>query len=522
MVDRRRVASLFMTHYSDRPGDDRSAELERVRRHVVGLGVGGYCVFGGDVESARRLASTLAAAAGRPLLVASDLEQGLGQQLKGGTVFPSQMALGAAGSPELAAEVGLAVAREAAFAGINIVFAPVADLATEPRNPIVGARSYGSDPDTVAALVKAYVSGCQSAGVAATVKHFPGHGETVTDSHIELPIISVPPDVLAARELVPFRAAVRAGVRAVMVGHLAVPEVSGSDVPASLSPSVVEGLLRHELGFDGVVVTDALNMGSVAGESRPGEASVRAFLAGADVLLMPVNVEESIEAMVQAVASGRVSERRVERSLERIARLAAATGERDLPAPSYADHEALALRVARRAVTRVRVRAGSSSDRGPSNGGEALLVAVVDSKRPPDLDFLSCALQKLSPGGGLRVISEVTPEEDLARLIRDARGARALTLLAFDRPAAWRGSLGPSSVVRECLNKALRVSGGAAVVVFGSPGLLPIFEAADTLLCAYDGSPPMQEAALDALLGDGEAPGRLPSPSTRSAADGSR
>jgi beta-N-acetylhexosaminidase len=353
------------------------------------------------------------------------------------------------------------------------------------------------------------------------VKHFPGHGETVTDSHVELPILSVPRDVLAARELVPFRAAVRAGVRAVMVGHLAVPDVSGPDVPASLSPSIVEGLLRHELGFDGVVVTDALNMGAVAGESRPGEASVRAFLAGADVLLMPVNIEESIEAMVRAVASGRVSERRVEESLERIARLAATTRERDLPAPSYAGHEALALRVARRAVTRVRARAGSSSGRWPSSDGEALFVGVVDSERPPNLEFLSSALQKRSPRCGLRVISEVTPEEDLARLIQNARGASVLTLLVFDRPAAWRGSLGPSSVVREYLNEALRVSGEATVVVFGSPGLLPIFEAADTLLCAYDGSPPMQEAALDALLGVADAPGRLPSPSTRSAADGS-
>lgn len=466
MTPKRDIARLFMTHYSDRAWDDPAAERDRVLRDVVSLGVGGYCVFGGEVERTREFTRDMEAAAGRPLLVASDLEQGLGQQLEGGTVFPCQMAVGATRSTEIAERVGRAVAMEARSVGINIVFAPVADVATEPANPIIGVRSYGSDPAACSALAGAYVSGCQSEGVAATAKHFPGHGDTLVDSHIDLPVVTVDRRTLDARELVPFRGAIAAGVRAVMAGHIAFPALAGDDVPASLAPEVGESLLRDELGFDGVVVTDALLMGAIAGRHGPGEASVLALLAGADVLLMPSDIEAAIDGVVRAVESDRIGEERISRSLERISRLQKwlrATGgsEGGARPPEgerreiAAGHEALAREVAKHAVTLVSGDGALPAAVFRDEGERPLFGVIVDSERPPDLDHLRSLLRGVAPAADVRVLDTNAESGDYRGLESDAAGAAAFVLLVFDRPAAWRGRTGPPDALIAAADRAL-------------------------------------------------------------------
>ncbi|MCK4680068.1 beta-N-acetylglucosaminidase, partial [bacterium] len=260
---RRKIARLVMSSISNRQGDDLAEQYHRLRRDVVELGVGGYIVFGGNVDSTAQLTHELADEADQPLLVASDLERGLGQQLDGGTVFPTQMAVGATGVTDLAFAQGWATAHEALAAGIDLVLSPVADVASEPTNPIIGVRAFGGDPVTAAAMTAAFVRGCQQAGAAATAKHFPGHGDTRLDSHIELPSVGADRATLEAREFVPFRAAIDAGVRAIMTAHVAYPALTGGNVPATLSRAVMTDLLRSDMGFDGLLVTDALVMGAI-------------------------------------------------------------------------------------------------------------------------------------------------------------------------------------------------------------------------------------------------------------------
>ncbi len=231
-----KIARLIVTGVSCREGDDPAEQYRRLRGEILDLGVGGCIVFGGNVDSTPELIGDLVEVSPHPLIVASDLERGLGQQLEGGTVFPSQMALAAGGVPDLAFAQGWVTGIEARAVGMNLVFAPVADVLTEPSNPIIGVRSYGQDPMAVADLCSAFVQGCQVWGVGATAKHFPGHGATVLDSHIELPVVPADRATMEGRDLVPFRAAVAAGARAVMTAHVAYPGPRNGGDPGDALP----------------------------------------------------------------------------------------------------------------------------------------------------------------------------------------------------------------------------------------------------------------------------------------------
>jgi len=285
-------------------------------------GLGGITLFAYNVHDPAQLAElTTALRAERPeLLISIDEEGGDVTRLEaeGGSSYPGNLALGAVDDVALTEEVASAIAGELARAGVNLNMAPVADTNTNPRNPVIGVRSFGSDPELVARHVVAFVAGTQRQGVAACAKHFPGHGDTAVDSHRELPTVG---DDLASA-LLPFRAAVEAGVKAVMTGHLLVPGLD--DAPATISRPIVSGLLRGELGFDGLIFTDALEMQGISGTRGVPEAAVLALAAGADALCLGHDLhEEAVEqvhaAIVGAVRSGRLAEERVAEAAERVA-----------------------------------------------------------------------------------------------------------------------------------------------------------------------------------------------------------
>ena len=264
-------------------------------RSLVKKGVAGFIVFGGRLAEVRRHVARLQDEADMPLIIASDLERGLGQQLKGGTPFPPAMALaraarrGRGGAPSydlaLFGKVCSAVAEEAAYAGINTIFAPVLDVNTNPKNPIIAQRAFGEDATTVSLLGREMIRVFQSHGIAACGKHFPGHGDTEVDSHISLPVIGRRIAALEKTELRPFREAAAAGVKMIMLGHLKVPALDPAGVPVTLSSKAVS-FLRKKLNFDGIAITDAMNMGGIAGYSEE-EASFMALAAGVDVILHP-------------------------------------------------------------------------------------------------------------------------------------------------------------------------------------------------------------------------------------------
>lgn len=314
-----RVAQLVMPWIPGGYAATDDSVFTVAQRWVDSLGVGGIIVsIGSPFDVASRL-NRLQGRSALPLLMASDLESGSSFRLNGGTAFPSNMGIAATGREEDAYEVGRITALEGRAVGIHLTFAPVADVNNNPDNPIINTRSYGEDAELVGRLVAATVRGIQDHGMLATAKHFPGHGDTSTDSHMAVPVITAAWSRLDSLELVPFRMAVDAGVAFVMSGHLALPRVTGSDGrPATLDPAILTGVLRDSLGFQGLVVTDALDMGGIVRAYGPGEAAVLAFLAGSDLLLMPADPGEAIATMTAAVESGRVTYERLERSVRRV------------------------------------------------------------------------------------------------------------------------------------------------------------------------------------------------------------
>ena len=305
MTTAEKAAQLIMPWVSggytawDEPG------FVRIVRLVDSLKVGGIVIsIGSPMEVAARL-NHLQRRARVPLLVASDFEGGTAFRINGGTAFPTNMGVGAGGQETDAWEMGRIIAEEGRALGVHLAFSPVADVNNNPANPIINTRSFGGDPALVARMVTAQIRGAQSHGMPSTVKHFPGHGDTGTDTHIAYAVIPATWRRLDTLELVPFRAAVKAGVSAVMTAHVVLPSIDTiPNRPATMAPEILTGILRDSLDFKGLVVSDALDMGAIVNTYGPGEAAVMALLAGNDILLMPTDPVAAVQALVQAVRRG--------------------------------------------------------------------------------------------------------------------------------------------------------------------------------------------------------------------------
>ena len=326
-----------------------SEEFQRLARHVEQNHTGGLIIATragalgierSQVYPTAALVNALQKRARIPLLVGADFERGTAMRLQEGTSFPQAMAVAATGRAEDAYAMGKITALEARAAGVPWIFAPVCDVNSNPANPIINVRSFGEDPQRVGALAAAFVRGVEENGGLATAKHFPGHGDTNLDSHLDLPTVAGDRARLESVELPPFRAAIEAGVSTVMTGHLAVPALEpDANVPATLSQNITTEILRHEMGFDGLVVTDDLNMGGVTVRYSPGEIAVRSILAGSDVLLSPLEPDAAVAALREAAVSGRLPMPRIDDAVTRILRAKARLG---LHKSKTVDLEALA------------------------------------------------------------------------------------------------------------------------------------------------------------------------------------
>src|SRR6266566_1582503 len=334
-VDEKIGQLLFTTYHGGFTATDSPA-YQQLLHDVQDLHVGGFIVIThgsplGIVKSQAYptavLINQMQAKSRLPLLVGADFERGTAMRLDEGTSFPTAMAVAAGGDPKDAYTMGKITALEAHAVGVQWVYAPDADVNNNPGNPIVNTRSFGEDPARVAEFVSAFVRGVEENGALATAKHFPGHGDTAADSHIDLPVIHADRERLEHLELVPFRAAIAAGVSTVMTGHLSIPAFEpDANTPATLSSNILTGLLRKELGFNGLVVTDAMDMGGITVRYAPGEAAVRAVAAGADALLMPPVPDAAFESLQVAVKSGRISRGRLDASVRRILQAKARLG----------------------------------------------------------------------------------------------------------------------------------------------------------------------------------------------------
>ncbi len=326
-VDEKIGQLLFTTYHGTFTSTDSPAYAQ-ILHDVTDLHAGGFILITHitplGIEKSQTyptavLNNQLQAKSKIPLLIGADFERGSAMRLDEGTSFPTQMAIAAGDDPRDAYTMGKITAIEARQAGVHWIYAPVADVNNNPGNPIINTRSFGEDPARVAEFVSAYVRGVEENGGLATAKHFPGHGDTAADSHIDLPVIRASRERLDSLELIPFQAAIAAGVGSIMTGHLNVPALEPDpNTPATLSSHILTDLLRNDLHFQGLVITDAMDMGGITVRFAPGEAAVRAVLAGADCLLMPPVPDAAFEALQQAVKSGRISGKRLDASVRRI------------------------------------------------------------------------------------------------------------------------------------------------------------------------------------------------------------
>lgn len=479
------------------------APLERLE-----LRPAGFILFPSNLttlEGTRTLSQTLENEADYPLLFGIDGEGGVVSSFRvpGTTLFPGNPALGAAGSPVLAREVGRAVGAELAYAGLNLNFAPVVDVFSNSANPIVGPRSFGANPAAVGQLGAAFAAGLGASGVAAVAKHFPGHGGTVADSHYELPVVRESRRALAGLELPPFRTLVKAGVPAVMSAHVVYSALD--DPPATLSKPTLTGLLRHELGFKGVVITDALNMQAITEHYGPGEAAVRSVRAGADLLLLVADEgtqNEVYEALSEALKSGRLSRARVEEANRRVAQLARRYALHHPPQPDYAAHQKLAQRVASSGATLL-----WNDGVLPIGPDRRVLVVAPQPEGYGDAQHLGSVFKAVRGGVRSVVIAERPTSAEHAEAVAKARAADVVVLASYHGFGAFPEGL-------EGLEAALALTGTPLVVVaLGRPDDADFFSARpDAYAAVYGFRDANLVAARDLLLGRRAPTGRLPVP----------
>lgn len=521
-----------------------SAAFKDLRHQIVDNHVGGIVLFRGPVYESVMLANRMQQLAKYPLLISSDLEAGPGMRFDDTVNFPWNMAVGATANPEYARRQGELTAREARALGVQQIYAPVADVNNNAANPVINVRSYGEDPASVAKLVAAFVEGAQHGGVMATAKHFPGHGDTATDSHRGLPEIDVTRERLNSVELVPFRAAVDAGVGAVMDGHIGLPLIDPTAItplprevkikaidtddeiivekgtmPTTLSP-VMNKILRNELGFEGLIVTDAMSMSGLTLYFTQEEASVRALEAGADLLLKPADTDAAIRGVRGAVKQGRLTETRINVSVRKVLAAKYDLGlvrqrltpldEIDLIVGGKQTLE-LAAEIAKHAITLVRNDAGllplklapnaTIFNLAITNGDDRLHITqpFVTALAHSGRKVITIVLDDRSSTAEVKKALDLAGHADMviASLYGRVRTGQARSV-GLPEPGA--------NALAALIDRKAPIIG----ISFGNPYLLGSFPKLPTYLVAYGDMPSLQEAAAQALLGQSDITGRLP------------
>jgi beta-N-acetylhexosaminidase len=516
---REKIAQLVQIRVQGKFINSEAPEFQALKEQVTRTRIGGIVLFAGNIYESAILLNELQQASKLPLIVSSDFERGASFRIADTTSFPWTMALGATGSEDLAYQEGLITAQESRAMGVHWIFAPVLDVNNNPENPVINIRSYGEDPNLVARLGAAFIKGARDGGVLTTAKHFPGHGDTATDSHLGLAVVDSNLARLEAVELVPFRKAISVGVDSIMTAHVAVPKVTGSaETPATLSESILTGMLRKSMKFSGIVVTDALEMGGIANRYWPGLAAVRAIEAGADVVLLPANVATAIEEIERAVKRGEIAESRIDLSVKKILnaksslglhinrfaavgkiRTAVASPRSTKLAQEIADHSITAVKDEQHLLPLDPTKAQRITS--------LVLASDVDSS---PLSIFQSEMRRRFPsirtmGGDSRISEELSDEMEKAALQSDLIVCSTVIRLASGQSAV--------SIPRRQheLLEILQASGKPFIwVAFGNPYVLRLAPSTSTYLCTFSYSDTSQIAAAKALSGEIAIGGRLP------------
>lgn len=499
----------FFNEENQRIQDGLKFQIERNK-------VGGFIIYGGNVADIAVNLNYMQSLSEVPLLIASDLETGVGQQVRGATIFPDLMALGAAGSEELAYEMGRITAIEARALGIHQTYSPVVDVNNNPLNPIINVRSIGEDPADVSKLSAAYIKGCQENGLIATAKHFPGHGDTDIDSHSGLPRINVKRERLDKIELMPYRDATGNGLKSIMTAHIVIPEID--EKPATLSHKILTGILRKELDFNGLIVTDALGMDGITNNYTMIEAAVKSLSAGADILLVPPDTELAYDAVLTAFRKGKITESRIDSSVYRILLAKAQSGLHKNKFVNInelkkiiAEEENIRLsgKIAEKSLTLVK------NDKNiipvnPENYGSVLAITVNGNNAQPAGETFIRKLKENFKNLIIKTIDTRTNDIEFNDILKAAGKADLIIIGAFIRVKAKKGSVELENRIIDYLNRIQKLKKPEILVSFSSPYILMQLPETEAYLCTYSDIDYSQIAAVNGILGYKALTGKLP------------
>ena len=518
-----------------------SPEFITLKRQVTENKIGGIVVFVGGVYETVHLINRMQKSAKIPLLISADFETGVGMRFYEAENLPWNMAIAATGNPEYARKLGAITAREARALGVQQVFAPVVDVNNNPDNPVINVRSFGENPQDVARFGNAFAEGLQSGNVLATAKHFPGHGDTAIDSHRGLPVIDFSRERLEKTEFLPFRRLIENGVGSVMISHISMPQLDdekaapleysikaeytekeiiteGATVPATLSEKIVTGILKKDMNFDGLIVTDALDMSGLTIYFDQGEAAVRAILAGNDVLLKPANAQAVISGIREAVANKRISENRINESVKKILAWKYQLGLVDRKITnldeidkivSNQETRNLSDEIARNAITLVKNEEGVL----PLKVKQKAVVLCITNGN--DISFIGNALISSLRKNGLDVeriaIDERSTNGEINRVTEKAEQADVVIAGLFGRVRSGaKNSVGLPEAGERVLRQILQTDRKTISVAFGNPYLIRNFPEMKNYIVAYGDTTSLQKAAADAITGRINFAGKLP------------
>lgn len=542
-----------------------SEEYKKLQHHIVDNKVGGVILFRSEVWPTAVITNRWQEMAKVPLLISSDLEMGVGMRFEETPWWAPNMAVAATGDTKWARLQGEATALQARAIGVNWLFAPAVDVNNNPNNPVINTRSFGEDPNAVAAFAKAFIEGAQGAGAMACAKHFPGHGDTATDSHIGLPVVDVSKERLETLELVPFRAAIEARVGGVMSAHIALPQIEPElaapvktlnereaasaeftsqteanaarvTLPGTLSPKIMTGLLRDELKFNGVIVTDAMSMAGVAARYSPAEAAVKAIKAGADMIEKSPDLDAALAGIKDAVKKGEITEARVNASVERILRAKAGLGlhqkktvdlndvDRVVNNPRFneiaqqiADHSITLARDEQKLLPlKLTNSLQQNTPAGEGNGvarkGRILNLTFTDDDDKAVTRIFVDELRQRVGAVENYVLDPKTPEAEIDRaLSRVSAGSFDMVIYSLAvRARSGKGSVALPAAGKRIADRLIASRAPMMVISFGNPYLLMAIPDSPSYLLAYSSFPVSQRAAAKAVLGEIEISGKLP------------
>ncbi|HUS19323.1 MAG TPA: glycoside hydrolase family 3 N-terminal domain-containing protein [Terriglobales bacterium] len=514
---------------------------------IVTVRVDGPLLLRNQPYEAAILTNRLQKEAELPLLIAADFERGLSMRLLATPFFPYAMAFGATHKPEYVEAFGEVVARESRAIGVHWNFFPVADVNSNPQNPIINTRSFGEDPQMVGEMLAAYIRGSRKGGMLSTAKHFPGHGDTDTDSHLELARVPGSVDRLNNVELPPFQKAIDAGVDSIMVAHVTVPSLDPDpNKVATISHSIITDLLKNKMNFKGLIVTDAMNMRALtgiykaAGKNPAGQAAVDAFNAGNDLILMPSDLEGAYNGLLQAAESGEIKAADLDERVLKILRAKASLGlhkSRLVNVDEIADNIArpvdlaLAQEVADNAVTLVmdkssalsslqaekQKKRGTSAPRAAYDQTEAVqgegvaAIILVDDLRSDMGRVFERELRQRIPDAKIIYVDNRIAGVLMESVTAAVLDAKAVIVAAYAAPSAGRGTAGLRSGTGALLDRVLRIAGSkTAMVAMGNPYVALNFPLVQTYFCTFSNAVTSESAAVKALFGEIALKGKLP------------